>query len=73
MIWLNALERLAPYGPGNEKLILATHGLKIQSKAPIGRNKEHLKLSVTDEAGQFQDRVMVERCRGKRPAAGRPL
>ena len=46
-----ALESLAPYGPGNEKLTLATHGLKIQSKTPIGRNQEHLKLNVTDEAG----------------------
>jgi single-stranded-DNA-specific exonuclease len=46
-----ALERLAPYGPGNEKLTLATSGLKIQSKTSIGRNQEHLKLNVSDEAG----------------------
>jgi len=46
-----ALENLAPYGSGNEKLTLATHGLKIQSKTPIGRNQEHLKLNVSDEAG----------------------
>jgi len=46
-----ALERLAPYGPGNEKLTLATSGLKIQSKTAIGRNQEHLKLNVSDEAG----------------------
>jgi single-stranded-DNA-specific exonuclease len=46
-----ALESLAPYGPGNEKLTLATHGLKIQSKTPIGRNQEHLKLSVMDDSG----------------------
>jgi len=45
------LESLAPYGSGNEKLTLATQGLKIQSKTPIGRNQEHLKLNVTDEAG----------------------
>ena len=49
-----ALESLAPYGPGNEKLTLATHGLKIQSKTTIGRNQEHLKLSVADEAGNSQ-------------------
>ncbi len=46
-----ALESLAPYGPGNEKLTLATRGLRIQSKTPIGRNKEHLKLNVSDEGG----------------------
>ena len=45
-----ALESLAPYGPGNQKLTLASHGLKIQSRMPIGRNREHLKLVVTDEA-----------------------
>jgi single-stranded-DNA-specific exonuclease len=46
-----ALESLAPYGPGNEKLTLASHALKIESKTPIGRNQEHLKLGVSDEAG----------------------
>ncbi len=46
-----SLETLAPYGPGNEKLVLATHALKILSEATIGRNKEHLKLSVGDEVG----------------------
>jgi single-stranded-DNA-specific exonuclease len=49
-----ALESLAPYGPGNEKLTLATRGLKLQSATTIGRNKEHLKLSVADEASNFQ-------------------
>jgi single-stranded-DNA-specific exonuclease len=49
-----ALEILAPYGPGNEKLTLATHGLKLLSAITIGRNKEHLKLNVTDEASNSQ-------------------
>jgi single-stranded-DNA-specific exonuclease len=46
-----ALELLAPCGPGNEILTLATHGLKMQSATTIGRNQEHLKLNVADEAG----------------------
>jgi single-stranded-DNA-specific exonuclease len=50
----SALETLAPYGPGNEKLILATHAVKMQSKTAIGRNKEHLKLAVGDKAGNSQ-------------------
>jgi single-stranded-DNA-specific exonuclease len=50
----NALEKLAPYGPGNEKLTLATHGLTVQSSATIGRNQEHLKLVVVDETGNNQ-------------------
>jgi single-stranded-DNA-specific exonuclease len=50
----NDLERLAPYGPGNEELALATHGLVLQSATTIGRNQEHLKLVVTDESGNSQ-------------------
>jgi len=49
-----ALESLAPYGPGNEKLTLATRDLKLLSATTIGRNKEHLKLNVTDEASNSQ-------------------
>jgi len=48
------LESLAPYGPGNEKLTLATRGLTLQTVATIGRNKEHLKLTVADETGNLQ-------------------
>lgn len=49
-----ALESLAPFGPGNEKLTLATCGLTRQSTTTIGRNKEHLKLAVADETGNLQ-------------------
>ena len=48
------LEQLAPYGPGNEKLILASHGLSLQSSTAIGRNKEHLRLAVTEASGEAQ-------------------
>ena len=48
------LESLAPFGPGNEKLVLASHALKTQSVATLGRNGEHLKLRVMDEAGNSQ-------------------
>jgi single-stranded-DNA-specific exonuclease len=44
-----ALESLAPYGPGNEKLVLATRNLHLLSSMQIGRNKEHLKLELADE------------------------
>ncbi|MGB8212612.1 MAG: single-stranded-DNA-specific exonuclease RecJ [Anaerolineales bacterium] len=46
-----ALESLAPFGPGNEKLTLSTHALKIDATTVIGRNQEHLKLTVADESG----------------------
>lgn len=49
-----SIEQLAPFGPGNKKLILATHNLRLKSAAGIGRNKEHLKLTVEDEHGIAQ-------------------
>jgi single-stranded-DNA-specific exonuclease len=49
-----ALECLAPFGSGNEELILATHDLTMQSATPIGRNKEHMKLTVADKSGNLQ-------------------
>ncbi len=48
---VDAIECLAPFGPGNEKLTLATRGLTLQSATTIGRNKEHLKLTVADPSG----------------------
>jgi single-stranded-DNA-specific exonuclease len=48
------VEKLAPFGPGNEKLILATRNLNLTTAEAIGRNKEHLKLVVSDEAGNTQ-------------------
>jgi len=46
-----ALECLAPFGPGNDKLVLAAAGLTLQASAAIGRNREHLKLTVADVDG----------------------
>jgi single-stranded-DNA-specific exonuclease len=45
----NALEKLAPFGPGNPALVFATHGLQLRSKIEIGREKEHIKLVVADD------------------------
>jgi single-stranded-DNA-specific exonuclease len=45
------LESLAPFGPGNEKLKLASRSLTVQSSAKLGKNQEHLKLTVADENG----------------------
>ena len=50
----SALETLAPYGPGNEKLNLVVNGLRLKSVVTLGRNKEHLKLTVSDEEGNIQ-------------------
>jgi single-stranded-DNA-specific exonuclease len=48
------MESLAPYGPGNEKLTLATRALNLLSTTTIGHNQEHLKLKLADEAGNSQ-------------------
>jgi len=48
------LERLAPFGPGNPALTLASKGLRLESHTTIGRTGEHLRLVVEDEAGATQ-------------------
>lgn len=45
------IEQLAPFGPGNERLILATRSLALESAAPVGKSGEHVRLTVSDEAG----------------------
>ena len=48
------LDRLAPFGPGNPPVYLATRNLRIISATTIGRTDEHRKLIVQDEAGATQ-------------------
>jgi single-stranded-DNA-specific exonuclease len=43
------LERLAPFGPGNPPLVLAVPRLSILSSAAIGRDSDHLQITVRDE------------------------
>ena len=45
------LERMAPFGPGNPALTLASKGLTLKSYSTVGRNDEHLQLIVEDEQG----------------------
>jgi single-stranded-DNA-specific exonuclease len=49
-----AIEPMAPFGPGNNKPVFATHNLSLQKTNLIGRNQEHVKLTVADEAGNTQ-------------------
>ncbi|MEA3337715.1 MAG: single-stranded-DNA-specific exonuclease RecJ [Chloroflexota bacterium] len=48
------LAHLAPFGAGNPPVVLASRDLRLLSQAPIGRNKEHLQLTVTDDQGNVQ-------------------
>ncbi len=48
------LESLSPFGPGNEKPILASRGLHLKSSTSVGKNKEHLKLTIQDDQKVLQ-------------------
>jgi len=51
------LERLAPFGPGNPPLTLASRGLSLKNHKTLGRDAEHLLLQVEDEAGMTRQVV----------------
>lgn len=59
-------ERLAPFGPGNPPLTFVVNGLIIHQSQPIGRNREHLQLTVKDAGGRSQKVLWWN-------GAGRPL
>ncbi len=48
------IERLAPFGPGNPPLTLASRGVMLASQTVIGRSGEHLRLIVEDAEGVAQ-------------------
>jgi single-stranded-DNA-specific exonuclease len=48
------LERLAPFGPGNPSVQLATRDLYVVEDMVVGRDGEHRRLVVTDEQGTRQ-------------------
>jgi single-stranded-DNA-specific exonuclease len=48
---VETLDRLAPYGPGNPSLTMATRNLVLRSFSPIGKGAEHLQLIVEDPTG----------------------
>lgn len=48
------VERLAPFGPGNPPLTLATRGVSLISHTTVGRAGEHVQLIVEDESGATQ-------------------
>jgi single-stranded-DNA-specific exonuclease len=45
------LERIAPFGPGNPSLTLATRGVTVRSARTIGQGGEHRLIIVEDEGG----------------------
>ena len=49
------LERLAPFGPGNPPVTLSTSNLKLVRHRTIGKDREHLLLTVEDSKGTQKD------------------
>jgi single-stranded-DNA-specific exonuclease len=48
------LNRLSPFGMGNPPVTLATRRLKVMNSAKLGREGEHLQVTVSDEKGLAQ-------------------
>nr|MBC7243710.1 single-stranded-DNA-specific exonuclease RecJ [Chloroflexota bacterium] len=48
---LDEITRLAPFGPGNPPVYLATRRLRVTGERTIGRTGEHRRLEVQDEKG----------------------
>ena len=46
------LERLAPFGPGNPPLTFAVENVELASATPVGKLKEHLQMTVENQAGE---------------------
>jgi single-stranded-DNA-specific exonuclease len=55
MEFAEAIEKLAPFGPGNKKPTLAARNLAIIKKNEIGKNKEHVKITIESEQGVQKD------------------
>jgi single-stranded-DNA-specific exonuclease len=50
----DTIEMLAPFGAGNPTLTLASPSVKMKSVSTIGKEKEHIRLTVEDENGDTQ-------------------
>lgn len=54
---VDAINKLAPFGPGNPPLTFATQKLTLKTHRQIGRTDDHLRLTIEDDAGILQDVV----------------
>ena len=48
------LVRMAPFGAGNPPLVLVSRNLRLTGYAAVGRNSDHLQLTIEDEYGNTQ-------------------
>ena len=53
--FIDHLERLSPFGPGNPTPVLVAQNVRIDSSQPVGLHDEHLRLRLLDPSGSHQD------------------
>ncbi len=73
---LHFLRRLNPYGPGNQKPVFRTSGVRDAGTSKVvGRREEHIKLDITDAAGSQVVNAIAFNMSDKfsRIASGRPF
>jgi len=51
---IEEIDRLAPFGAGNPPLCLATRNIQIKDSRPLGRDGNHLTITVEDAGGTSQ-------------------
>ncbi len=61
------IERLAPFGAGNPPLTLACSGMRVAGQRSVGRNDEHLVVTVEDEGGERFDLIWWRGADGELP------
>jgi single-stranded-DNA-specific exonuclease len=54
---LDQIDRLAPFGHGNEEPLWVTHNLRVVDARRMGKENQHLKLRLHDGAGSFGEAV----------------
>ncbi len=64
------LNKLAPFGRRNPSLVLAARDLSLVNTAKIGRNKEHLRLTVKDREDNVQSILWWNATDEELPAEG---
>lgn len=52
--FVDQLEKLGPFGPGNPSINFAAHNLILKNQRYLGKTKEHLQLVVENESGELK-------------------
>ena len=55
---VNDLERLSPFGPGNPPLTLVSQNVRIKYSSTLGKEEDHLMLTIVDEKTATSKKVI---------------